>query len=50
MCPRTHTDNNFGVRDNGAGQLWSATEKVGSINYWTGSVVGRRLNESLTSI
>jgi hypothetical protein len=33
------TDNNFGIRDNGAGQLWSATEKVGSINYWTGSVV-----------
>ena len=33
------TDNSFGVRDNGAGQLWSATEKVGSINYWTGSVV-----------
>jgi hypothetical protein len=33
------TDNSFGVRDNGAGQLWSATEKVGSINYWTGLVV-----------
>jgi hypothetical protein len=33
------TDSNFGVRDNSTGQLWSATEKVGSINYWTGSVV-----------
>ena len=33
------TDNSVGVRDNGAGQLWSETEKVGSINYWSGSVV-----------
>ena len=33
------TDNNFGVRDNGSGQMWSETRKVGSINYWTGDVV-----------
>jgi hypothetical protein len=33
------TDDNFGVRDNGAGQMWTETKKVGSINYWTGEVV-----------
>ena len=33
------TDDNFGARDNGAGQMWSETRKVGSINYWTGDVV-----------
>jgi hypothetical protein len=33
------TDDNFGVRDNGAGQVWTETKKVGSINYWTGEVV-----------
>ena len=33
------TDNNFGIRDNGSGQMWSETKKVGSINYWTGNVV-----------
>jgi len=33
------TDNNFGVRDNGAGQLWTPTEKVGLVNYWSGSMV-----------
>ena len=33
------TDENFGVRDNGAGQMWTETKKVGSINYWTGEVV-----------
>ena len=33
------TDNNFGVRDNGAGQLWIPTEKVGLVNYWSGSMV-----------
>ena len=33
------TDDNFGLRDNGAGQIWSETRKVGSINYWTGEVV-----------
>jgi hypothetical protein len=33
------TDDNFGVRDNGSGQMWSETKKVGSINYWTGEVV-----------
>jgi hypothetical protein len=32
------TDNNFGVRDNGSGQMWSETKRVGSINYWTGDV------------
>jgi hypothetical protein len=25
------TDENFGVRDNGAGQMWSETKRVGSI-------------------
>jgi len=34
-----NTDNNFGIRDNGEGQMWSETKKVGSINYWTGDVV-----------
>jgi hypothetical protein len=34
-----NTDSKFGVRDNGEGQMWSETEKVGSINYWTGDVV-----------
>jgi hypothetical protein len=33
------TDNNVGIRDNGSGQMWSETRKVGSINYWTGEVV-----------
>jgi hypothetical protein len=33
------TDENFGVRDNGAGQMWTETKRVGSINYWTGEVV-----------
>ncbi len=33
------TDDNFGVRDNGSGQMWSETKRVGSINYWTGEVV-----------
>ncbi len=33
------TDSDFGVRDNGSGQMWSETRKVGSINYWTGDVV-----------
>jgi hypothetical protein len=33
------TDNNFGVRDNGSGQIWSEAKRVGSINYWTGDVV-----------
>ena len=32
------TSPDFGVRDNGAGQIWSETRKVGSINYWTGEV------------
>lgn len=32
------TDRDFGVRDNGSGQMWSKTRKVGSINYWTGEV------------
>ena len=32
-------DNNFGVRDNGSGQIWSESKRVGSINYWTGDVV-----------
>ena len=34
-----NTDCNFGIRDNGEGQMWSETKKVGSINYWTGDVV-----------
>jgi hypothetical protein len=34
-----NTDNNFGIRDNGSGQMWSETRRVGSINYWTGDVV-----------
>jgi len=34
-----NTDSNFGIRDNGEGQMWSETKKVGSINYWTGDVV-----------
>jgi hypothetical protein len=33
------TDETFGVPDNGAGQMWTETKKVGSINYWTGEVV-----------
>ena len=33
------TDDNFGVRDNGSGQIWSESKRVGSINYWTGDVV-----------
>jgi hypothetical protein len=32
-------DDSFGVRDNGSGQIWSASKRVGSINYWTGDVV-----------
>ena len=34
-----NTDRDFGIRDNGEGQMWSETRKVGSINYWTGEVV-----------
>jgi hypothetical protein len=34
-----NTDNNFGVRDNGAGQMWTDSKRIGSINYWTGDVV-----------
>jgi hypothetical protein len=34
-----NTDRDFGIRDNGEGQMWSETRKVGSINYWTGDVV-----------
>jgi hypothetical protein len=34
-----NTDSNFGVRDNGSGQMWSETKQVGCINYWTGDVV-----------
>jgi hypothetical protein len=34
-----NTDRNFGVRDNGSGQMWSETRQIGSINYWTGDVV-----------
>lgn len=34
-----NTDSSFGIRDNGEGQMWSETKKVGSINYWTGDVV-----------
>jgi hypothetical protein len=33
------TDESFGLRDNGAGQMWSMNKRVGSINYWTGEVV-----------
>jgi hypothetical protein len=33
------TDDKFGVPDNGAGQIWTETKKVGAINYWTGEVV-----------
>ena len=36
------TDHNFGIRDNGSGQMWSETKRVGSINYWTGDVVWTR--------
>jgi hypothetical protein len=32
-------DDSFGVRDNGSGQIWSASKRIGSINYWTGDVV-----------
>jgi len=31
-------DDNFGVRDNGSGQIWSESKRIGSINYWTGDV------------
>jgi len=34
-----NTDTNLGIRDNGSGQMWSETKRVGSINYWTGDVV-----------
>ena len=34
-----NTDRNFGIRDNGSGQMWSQTSFVGTINYWTGEVV-----------
>lgn len=33
-----NTNSNFGVRDNGSGQMWSENKRVGSINYWTGDV------------
>jgi hypothetical protein len=36
------TDNNFGVRDNGSGQIWSESKRVGSINYWTGDVASAK--------
>ena len=32
-------ETSFSVRDNGSGQIWSASKGVGSINYWTGDVV-----------
>jgi hypothetical protein len=32
-------DDNFVVWDNGSGQIWSASKRIGSINYWTGDVV-----------
>jgi hypothetical protein len=34
-----NTSSNFGIRDNGNGQMWSETKYVGKINYWTGDVV-----------
>jgi hypothetical protein len=34
-----NTSSNFGIRDNGNGQMWSETKHVGRINYWTGDVV-----------
>lgn len=34
-----NTSSNFGIRDNGNGQMWSETKHVGKINYWTGDVV-----------
>ena len=27
------------IRDNGSGQIWSASKRIGSINYWTEDVV-----------
>ena len=37
-----NTSSNFGIRDNGNGQMWSETRHVGKINYWTGDVVLRQ--------
>jgi len=31
-------DDNFGVRDNGSGQMWNESRRIGYINYWTGEV------------
>src|SRR5260370_40544419 len=53
-----NTNRNFGIRDNGEGQMWSETRKVGFINYWTGDVVlakeyipkARRLRGELRSL
>ena len=33
------TDDRYGLRDNGCGQMRSEDRRVGSINYWTGDVV-----------
>jgi hypothetical protein len=53
-----NTNRNFGIRDNGEGQMWSETRKVGFINYWTGDVVlakeyipkARRFRDELRSL
>ena len=34
-----NTDEEAGIRDNGWGQMWSLTTRVGYVNYWTGEVV-----------
>jgi hypothetical protein len=34
-----NTDEEAGIRDNGSGQMWSLTTRVGYVNYWTGEVV-----------
>jgi|SRR5690348_14200762 hypothetical protein len=34
-----NTDAQDGIRDNGSGQMWSLTTRVGYVNYWTGDVV-----------
>jgi hypothetical protein len=34
-----NTDDEVGIRDNGSGQMWSSTTRVGYVNYWTGDVV-----------
>ena len=33
------TDDRYGLRDNGCGQMWSEDRRVGSVNYWTGDVI-----------